>query len=299
MTTYTRVNTLKINRLTKAQYSTITPSETELYVITDEGETLPVQTGQSGKFLTTNGTTASWVDAPTEIPAQTGNSGKFLTTNGSSVSWANTPTEIPAQSGQSGKFLTTNGSSVSWATVDALPSQASQSGKFLTTNGSSASWATVDALPSQSGQSGKFLTTNGTTASWADGGSLPSQSGYSGAYLTTDGTTASWQTTTQIYPVISTYRNGSAWYRIYATDSTGYKWCEQGGMEVRSAATQDVYFSKAYIDSPQVLLSIYHTADSTDGRPPLIRNVTTTGFTLNIYTAYAGAYWVARGYISS
>jgi len=100
------------------------------------------------------------------LPSQTGQSGKFLTTDGTNASWSIIPAEIPSQSGQSGKFLTTNGSSVSWATVDALPSQSGQSGKFLTTNGSSASWSSVDALPSQTGNSGKYLSTNGTTASW-------------------------------------------------------------------------------------------------------------------------------------
>ena len=43
--------------------------------------------GNSGKVLTTNGTTASWatVDA---LPSQSGNNGKFLTTNGTTASWA-------------------------------------------------------------------------------------------------------------------------------------------------------------------------------------------------------------------
>lgn len=54
-------------------------------------DSLPSQTSQSGKFLTTNGTTASWADTPTEIPTQTGNNGKFLTTNGTNVSWASVP----------------------------------------------------------------------------------------------------------------------------------------------------------------------------------------------------------------
>jgi hypothetical protein len=46
----------------------------------------PSQTGNSGKFLTTNGTATSWaaVDA---LPSQTGNSGKYLTTNGTAASW--------------------------------------------------------------------------------------------------------------------------------------------------------------------------------------------------------------------
>jgi len=47
----------------------------------------PSQTGNNGKYLTTNGTTTSWasVDA---LPSQTGNSGKYLTTDGSTASWA-------------------------------------------------------------------------------------------------------------------------------------------------------------------------------------------------------------------
>jgi hypothetical protein len=48
---------------------------------------LPTQTGQSGKFLTTDGTDASWADVDA-LPSQTGQSGKYLTTDGSSASWA-------------------------------------------------------------------------------------------------------------------------------------------------------------------------------------------------------------------
>jgi hypothetical protein len=53
---------------------------------------VPTQTGQTGKYLTTNGTTSSWgvVDA---LPSQTGNSGKYLTTNGSAASWATITTD--------------------------------------------------------------------------------------------------------------------------------------------------------------------------------------------------------------
>lgn len=46
---------------------------------------LPSQTGNSGKFVTTDGTNASWSAV---LPAQTSNSGKFLTTNGTAASWA-------------------------------------------------------------------------------------------------------------------------------------------------------------------------------------------------------------------
>jgi hypothetical protein len=48
---------------------------------------LPAQSGQSGKFLTTDATTTSWaaVDA---LPTQSGHSGKFLTTDATNSSWA-------------------------------------------------------------------------------------------------------------------------------------------------------------------------------------------------------------------
>lgn len=49
---------------------------------------LPTQTGQSGKYLTTDGTDASWATV-NSLPSQTGNSGKFLTTNGTTASWGN------------------------------------------------------------------------------------------------------------------------------------------------------------------------------------------------------------------
>ena len=49
---------------------------------------LPSQTGNSGKFLTTNGTAASWATVSSSLPTQSGNSGKFLTTEGTDASWA-------------------------------------------------------------------------------------------------------------------------------------------------------------------------------------------------------------------
>lgn len=46
--------------------------------------TLPAQAGNSGKVITTDGTTASW---GLPIASQAGNSGKVLTTDGSTTSW--------------------------------------------------------------------------------------------------------------------------------------------------------------------------------------------------------------------
>ena len=51
------------------------------------------------------------------VPNQSGQSGKYLTTNGSAASWA-TVDALPSQSSNSGKYLTTNGSAASWATLN-------------------------------------------------------------------------------------------------------------------------------------------------------------------------------------
>ena len=153
---------------------------------------LPTQTGNSGKMLSTDGTSPSWVDAPSTLPSQTGESGKVLSTDGTNASWVadavndadSDPTneiELPTQTGNSGKMLSTDGTSPSW--VDApstLPSQTGESGKVLSTDGTNASWvadAVNDAdsdptneieLPTQTGQSGKILTTDGTNPSWTN-----------------------------------------------------------------------------------------------------------------------------------
>jgi hypothetical protein len=50
--------------------------------------TLPSQTGNTGKYLTTDGTDKSWgTVSQYALPTQTGNSGKYLTTNGTAESW--------------------------------------------------------------------------------------------------------------------------------------------------------------------------------------------------------------------
>jgi hypothetical protein len=55
----------------------------------------PTQTGNNGKFLTTDGSTTSWAAV---LASQTGNSGKFLTTDGSTTSWADLSGFVPIDS---------------------------------------------------------------------------------------------------------------------------------------------------------------------------------------------------------
>lgn len=54
------------------------------------------------------------------VPSQTGNSGKYLSTNGTATSWT-TVDALPSQTGNSGKYLTTSGTSASWATLNVDP----------------------------------------------------------------------------------------------------------------------------------------------------------------------------------
>lgn len=58
------------------------------------------------------------------FPSQSGQTGKFLTTDGTNVSWA-TVDALPSQTGNADKFLKTDGTTASWNTVTASPNEGS------------------------------------------------------------------------------------------------------------------------------------------------------------------------------
>ena len=109
---------------------------------------IPSQTGNTGKFLTTNGTAVSWanINVAPELPNQSGNNGKYLKTNGSVVSWELIPEReaIPAKNGNSGKFLTNNGTALSWATVNVFPAKTSSQRDALGAVAGTVIWNTDD-----------------------------------------------------------------------------------------------------------------------------------------------------------
>ena len=74
---------------------TTIPSSKTLVATDSTAFVVPSQTGNSGKYLTTNGTVSSWgaVDA---LPSQTSNAGKYLTTDGTTASWATVTTDPTA-----------------------------------------------------------------------------------------------------------------------------------------------------------------------------------------------------------
>jgi hypothetical protein len=82
---------------------------------------IPTQTNNSGKYLTTNGSTLSWgnIVIPPSLPTQGGNGGKFLKTNGAAASWEYLPLQepLPVREGNDGKFLATDGTTLYWAAV--------------------------------------------------------------------------------------------------------------------------------------------------------------------------------------
>ena len=172
-----------------------------------------------------------------EIPDQTNNSGKFLTTNGSSLSWGTVSssggTTLPSQSGNSGKFLTTDGTDVSWANV--TPGETRISSIHYPDEDDLTVTLTVAQVPDSNTsdynmsvyRDGVYLIkdidytfntttrvitfahsfeseevvfvlftylSDGVSTSISTGDSLPSQTGNSGKFLTTNGTTASWAT---------------------------------------------------------------------------------------------------------
>jgi hypothetical protein len=94
----------KARDLANAGTALTTVSATELGYL--DGVTSAVQTQINAKEAT--------------LPSQTGNTGKYLTTDGSAKSWGTVSQyALPSQTGNSGKYLTTNGTAESWGTVSA------------------------------------------------------------------------------------------------------------------------------------------------------------------------------------
>lgn len=143
------------------------PSSKTLVATDSTAYVVPPQTGNSGKYLTTDGTTSSWgtvasYSAPTLGSTSIASGATVTNVNGLTINSTTIPTSktlvatdstayvVPSQTGNSGKYLTTDGTTSSWGTVNALPSQTGNSGKYLTTNGSTASWASIVTDPTPS-----------------------------------------------------------------------------------------------------------------------------------------------------
>jgi hypothetical protein len=122
------------------------------------------------------------------LPAQTGQAGKFLTTNGANVSWAAagggggggsvTTVSVTTANGVSGTVLnpsTTPGITLILGAI--TPTSVASSGTVTGSNlsGTNTGDQTLNSLlPAQTGNDGKSLVTNGSNASWSsDVGFVP------------------------------------------------------------------------------------------------------------------------------
>jgi hypothetical protein len=87
-----KVGGAEIGSVTNAEIGYLSGVTSAIQTQLNSKAVYPTQTSQSGKFLTTDGSTTSWaaVDA---LPSQSGNSGKYLTTNGTAASWATITTD--------------------------------------------------------------------------------------------------------------------------------------------------------------------------------------------------------------
>jgi hypothetical protein len=183
---------------------------------------LPTQSGNAGKVLSTDGSTASWIASGgtgtvTSVDVSGGTTG--LTYSGGPITASGTLTMAGILAVANGG---TGASTLSGLQAAALPTQSGNAGKVLSTDGSTASWissggtGTVTSIDVSGGTtglttSGGPVTASGTitlagTLAIANGGTgqttqnsalnalLPTQSGNVGKYLGTDGSNASWQT---------------------------------------------------------------------------------------------------------
>ena len=134
---------------------------------------LPLTTGVTGVLPIANGGTGNNTanDAINALlPLQTGNNGKFLMSNGANVSWEPNPTgtvtSVGFSTGLTGLSVTsdtTNPITLSGTFTLAGTLALASGGTGATTQAGAAN----AILPPQSGNNGRFLTTDGSNVSWA------------------------------------------------------------------------------------------------------------------------------------
>lgn len=127
-------------------------------------------TASAGTATTQIATTAFVVATAfsSALPGQTGNAGKFVTTDGTNASWSYVPVGSISATGTASASTFLNGSGA-WSLVPTSSISATGTPSATTYLRGDGSWAVVNdttVLPSQTGNAGKYLKTDGTTASW-------------------------------------------------------------------------------------------------------------------------------------
>jgi hypothetical protein len=173
----------------------------------------------------------TWADA---LPTQSGNAGKYLTTDASTASWA-TVDALPTQSGNAGKFLTTDASTASWAEAGKVLQVvfATHSAESYTT---SSGWTNVGlsaSITPSSTSSKIFVIASFGTETHGGGGVI-------GAYtIYHDGTTnlgdSGWGLGTQSGEGIGSYRHSRAVGTVSFLHSPGSVASEHYEVRIRKA----------------------------------------------------------------
>ena len=125
----------------------------------------PVQTTNTGKFLTTDGTNAAWelvqlaADVSGTLPIANGGTGQTTATTGFNAL-------APSQGANAGKFLTTDGTNAAWELVQLA---ADVSGTLPIANGGTGQTTAAAAITALTGAqtSGQYLRSDGTNAALA------------------------------------------------------------------------------------------------------------------------------------
>jgi hypothetical protein len=140
---------------------------------------LPGQTGNAGKFITTDGTNASWSYVPVTSISATGTLAADRFLNGAGA-WSTVPVSGIAATGSlvADRFLSGAGT---WGTVPVSGINATGTPDSTTFLRGDGAWAVVSAssiLPSQTGNGGKYLQTDGTNLSWQPVGGISTPKAY-------------------------------------------------------------------------------------------------------------------------
>jgi len=138
---------IQLRNGTAAQWASANPTLAvgELGVETDTSR-FKIGTGS------TAWTSLTYVSGIGSLPSQTSNSGKYLTTDGTNTSWG-TVNALPTQTSNSGKYLTTDGTSASWGTISAgkfLQVVTSKPSDAVSTSQTLATFATLAITPTSS-----------------------------------------------------------------------------------------------------------------------------------------------------
>jgi hypothetical protein len=115
-----KLNTASVN-LTAQDYLLLTKAVAAAVELSEGVSLLDLKNTANGVAGLDSNSQVSLAQLALAVPSQGGNSGKFLTTNGTATSWA-TVDAFPSQSTNSGKILTTNGTATSWTGTPSLTS---------------------------------------------------------------------------------------------------------------------------------------------------------------------------------